>query len=560
MVVWGGLRPIAAQVVVDVLGLLGFGYATLTTITTTTTTHDDEKQRTPAITNNTKNAVVLVTTAVSTVLMSGNWTNRWTVIFPMIPLVVLQGLRRWNISNHHAWIRGTIAIGSVLLILLAGVCSVLFPAVELPPTPNSLYNVGVVDVFLPVHFQHSTTLEDAQDVCPKTQDHVTARIFYPTLEKNEGGGGIPYLKPETSIAFCEETMKYGAPPPLQTYDWMLHQWRLTQIDAKKHAQPLGGTTTSTLTTKTTKLPLIFHSHGLGGNSEMYSYQTRSLAAKGYVVVVLDHSDGSAPVVARKDGTVLLRNERIWNDWRAGGEEGAYKRSRRAMTEYRAQELLAAVESVVGLNAENIPELHNVGLSFVDRLNTEEVHYMGHSFGGAAAFHAARQRPPTSVIAHEPALDWMPDATRGSLFALEKLNESATNYTYWTVVQPPDNSNHTTTTTTVTDEDPLTMVSSVHDTEMLVLFSHEWESKQLGGVHVLKDIYQRGLLGPKGGVSQVAVIAGAHHNEFSDTSMLTPTWLGRATGLTGKRSPLETAHEIHTRTMDFLQAVRERQTQ
>jgi hypothetical protein len=104
--------------------------------------------------------------------------------------------------------------------------------------------------------------------------------------------------------------KHGAPPPLQTYDWMLHQWRLTQIDAKKHAQPLGGTTTTTataLTTTTTntkntdtkdmKWPLIFHSHGLGGNSEMYSYQTRSLAANGYVVVVIDHSDnGSAPVV------------------------------------------------------------------------------------------------------------------------------------------------------------------------------------------------------------------------------------------------------------------------
>jgi pimeloyl-ACP methyl ester carboxylesterase len=175
---------------------------------------------------------------------------------------------------------------------------------------------------------------------------------------------------------------------------------------------------------------------------------------------------------------------------------------------------------------------------VGKLDVDEIHYMGHSFGGATSLHAARQRPPTSIIAHEPATEWIPDATRGSLFDLERLQKSPTNYTVWTVNN--------------TDLDDT--LPSVHDLDMLVLFSHEWDTKQWGGVDVLKDLQERGLFGS--GASRVQVIDGAHHSEFSDTCMLTPTWLARGVGITGSRSPLDTAQEIHALTLDFLHAVRQ----
>jgi len=278
MVLWGGLRPIAAQVAADVLGLLGFSYVTLCKTSR-------------------QNVAVLLIVASFMVVVSGNWTNRWTIIFPMIPLIFLQLLRCF--LKRKSFLSRIVGLLSIILILLSGLLSVLFPAVELPPLESPApFNVGVVDVFLPANLQYSTSIPDAQHVCPTEQDHVTVRIFYPT---QDDAGSIPYLKPETSEIFCEETMRHGAPPPLRQYSWMIHNWRLTQLEARQHARPLQDARPS---------PMIMFSPGLGGNVEMYSYQTRALAAHGYVVVVVDHSDGSAPVVLRKDGTVVRRNETV----------------------------------------------------------------------------------------------------------------------------------------------------------------------------------------------------------------------------------------------------------
>ncbi len=505
MVIWGGLRPISWQIIVDVLALFGFSFSAF---------------RRPSKSN----AAFLLVTFLLTILLSGNLTNRWTIIFPMTPFMLLQTLR---LMTCKKWIHRIIFVLSALLIIVSGVFSVLFPAVELPPLHDAPYNVGVVDLFLPVAFEYKTIIDDAKFVCPVGQDHVSVRILYPTLDEP---GFVPYLRPDTSDAFCDETMIAGAPPPLKGFGWMLHTWKLIQTKAKKYAQPLD---------LASGLPIIAFSHGLGGNADLYAFQTTALASHGYVVVVVDHSDGSAPVVPRKNGSPLLRNDSHVAIHEIEGRISLFRSHRRTMTEYRADELLATVQGIVGLNENNIVELERHNVSFIGKLNVNEIHYMGHSFGGATSFHAARKRPPTSVIAHEPACDWIPDGTRASLFNSERLAESQVDYTYWKVDAKDD------------------LSASVHDHDMLILYSSEWQKKKWGGVDALLDMYERGRFGPPGGVSKVAVIAGAHHNEFSDTCMLTPLWLARATGLTGERNPLDTALEIHEHTISFLKAISSR---
>lgn len=492
------------------------------------------------------NTSLMLTGSCLAIAVSGNLTNRWTIIFPMIPLVMLQCLR---MGVSRKWISALIFVLSLLLILASAILSILFPAVELPPiissAGNELFNVGMVDLYLPIDLKFSSPIPNTEFCCPKEQDHATVRILYPTLEPAQS---IPYLRPQTSAAYCEENMKHSAPPLLRPYSWMIHTWRLIEVRGRHHAQPLIATTSSDKNSNGglgggVGWPIVFFSHGLGGNAEMYSYQTQALARNGYVVVVIDHTDGSAPVVSRRDGTLLRRNDTIVQYWMDGRKDD-YRSLRKAMVAYRAQELLAVVESTLKLNEENLHDLHSVGLDFRGLLNTNDVHYMGHSFGGATSLHAATQRPPTSVIAHDPAVDWMPQSSQSSFFDLKRLEDSKTNHTYWTSNSHPNSSD--------TNSPP---VLSLHDTtELLVLFSHEWYANGWSGVEIVKDMADRNVLGREGGVSRFGIIDQAHHQEFSDACMITPLWLAREVGLTGPRNPLETAQEIHFETLSFLRAL------
>jgi hypothetical protein len=172
------------------------------------------------------------------ILLSGNLTNQWTIMFPMIPFLVLQ-LLCWVVGSKNkyyiSWILGSL---SILLILIVGALLILFPAIKYPPLESSKYNVSVVHLFLPMNnLQYLTNIEEDVHgfVCPSKQDHLMVQIVYPTLEE---GSSMPYLRPETSQANCEETLRYGATPTLQKLSWMVHKWRLTQLEAKEHAQPL----------------------------------------------------------------------------------------------------------------------------------------------------------------------------------------------------------------------------------------------------------------------------------------------------------------------------------
>jgi pimeloyl-ACP methyl ester carboxylesterase len=518
MVLWGGLRPIVSQNVVDAVTLLAIG---------------------KVITNkpSTQGWCLMGAAAGLTIAVSGNLTNRWTVIFPMMPLLLLQTLRFCISADKHKWILRILNGFCVLLIFASLILSILFPAVELAPLSYyGNYNVGVVDLYLPVKLQFNSPFPHTQHVVPSTQDHATVRVLYPTLEKPTW---IPYLRPHTSEVYCEENMKHSAPPPLRPYSWMIHNWRLIRVPAKHHA-PLAPLNTAD------GLPVVFFSHGLGGNAEMYTYQTHALAAHGYMVVVLDHTDGSAPVVARKDGDLLRRNETILELWLSGNKDD-YRLSRQTMTIYRAQELLAVVESILQLNHGNLPELEEVGMDFRNKMNVAEVHYMGHSFGGATALHAAKERPPRSVLVYDPASDWMPTESRLSLFDMARLKESTTNHSYWTRGDVDGS---------ISTLDDGEKKETIHDTtQLFVLFSDQWYSKKWGGSDVLKDMYDRNVLGPRGGVSKLGVIDGAYHQEFSDVCMLTPLWIAREVGITGPRNPLDTAREIHRETLSFLKELR-----
>ena len=385
----GGLRPIPSRLALDVATI-----ASLTFCSFTEPNHFNHVLLGLA-------AVVTVTTA--------SLTHRWTISFPLVPFLALQALRRLDLGS--GWIGLAIGALSALFILLSTALSILFPAVELQPVKGK-YNVGIIDLHLPVDFSESRRRGSLLGT--QHQDEITARILYPTDEEPED---LPYLDPESAPLLCDELMKAGAPGPLKSLGWMLHTWRLTHIRAKRNAQP---------SNHLAQYPLAVYSHGLTGIAAIYSYQALNLAASGTVVLMVDHTDRSAVATRRRDSTHLLYDPKPVT---MKGKEEEYVRKRRAQTQHRVEECLSALSCLKSLNHGNIPDLASVGVSFVGKLDTTDVTLMGHSFGGCTVLSAAAQRPDlvSAVVAHEPAIDWMPDSARRALFSADRMEQLGTPY-------------------------------------------------------------------------------------------------------------------------------------
>ena len=411
---WGGLRPIAGQVVLDILALIGFGALAVAKPQVSKLKSCQPSSAMAVVTSKTKTDSIasasfvllsflglLMATLLALVCGSGGkFTNRWTIVFPMIPFIGLQALRQMillfvtttstttstittatdsvlsiiekkrtkedddrnsnsnskpssafasafasaqqNPSRIRIKIRAialvVLGTASGLLLLLAALLTILFPAVELPlPELSHVYDVGIVDLFLPKIKWTNASLamfpDTAFDPNVYHNDHFAIRILYPAAteeEENddekwaalESGGWsvgslfatkprswIPYLRPHLSDAFNEVNMQQGAPPPLKKFGWFTHYWNLIQLPAKYHAPLLqDDKDKDTSKSKSLMLPMVFYSPGLGGSSETYSYQTLSLAARGFVVVVLEHGDGSLAILPRKDGSVFRRSD------------------------------------------------------------------------------------------------------------------------------------------------------------------------------------------------------------------------------------------------------------
>jgi platelet-activating factor acetylhydrolase len=297
-------------------------------------------------------------------------------------------------------------------------------------------------------------------------------------------------------------------------------------------------------TKGELLPVIIYSHGLGGHADIYSYQTHTLAAQGYVVLTLTHADGSSPFLVYPDGTKREYDYEPQRLEKAHGYTPQVVQMRRNQTEIRVQEVLAAMEAIHRWNVEDVHAdvSGTVRLSVKGRLDLKLTTLMGHSWGAATALTVAHRYPELvhTVIAHEPAIDWSHPKAVASLFAQSRI----ANLTMASLYRKDLFGNPS------PDDD------SVHSSaNIFFLFSHEWLRKGWAMIPLLLEMQEAKRLGGENTFMHVDSVEDAHHNEFSDTAMLTPVWLGRAIGLTGRRSPLLTAKDVAQKTQTFLQRIR-----
>ncbi|KAL0275689.1 UNVERIFIED_CONTAM: hypothetical protein PYX00_003477 [Menopon gallinae] len=139
-----------------------------------------------------------------------------------------------------------------------------------------------------------------------------------------------------------------------------------------------------------KLKAVVFSHGLGGTRFLYTNICCELASYGFVVIALEHRDGSASMTYYYDSEQKkLKNDPTWfkvQRVHVGGPEHFPKR--KSQVEKRSSECKRALDILENLN--NGVDIGNIldddfdFKQFKDNIDFSKTIMMGHSFGGATA--------------------------------------------------------------------------------------------------------------------------------------------------------------------------------
>ncbi|KAJ3065726.1 Platelet-activating factor acetylhydrolase [Podochytrium sp. JEL0797] len=241
-----------------------------------------------------------------------------------------------------------------------------------------------------------------------------------------------------------------------------------------------------------KIPVIVFSHGMAATQTMYSQLVGTLAARGFLVLAVEHRDGSACVSARNAYTETIPHipEPPQTPEAIQFRAGQLKHRVQELNEgFRLLETLNKGESIDNLLGNAVPELQG-------RLDLENCVVMGHSFGGATVLCALQEErhPFASGIALDP---WM--------FAVDSTKPIST---------------------------PLLSIQceTFHTKSTLEKLHRLWHTSTASPVN------------------QFAVVKNTQHNAFSDISLLLPQslrWVAQG-GFLASRCVLETYDCLHMR--------------
>eukprot|EP00559_Dactyliosolen_fragilissimus_P002338 CAMPEP_0184859826 /NCGR_PEP_ID=MMETSP0580-20130426/4805_1 /TAXON_ID=1118495 /ORGANISM="Dactyliosolen fragilissimus" /LENGTH=620 /DNA_ID=CAMNT_0027356671 /DNA_START=56 /DNA_END=1918 /DNA_ORIENTATION=+ len=535
---------------------------------------------------------LLASSCLLTLGAPGHPLDRWTISLPQCSFVLLQIFHRTIVTYYSEteiadilflnWVDRLTLVSSLVCIFLAAVLSFLFQPVELPPidflengnnisektgSKKQIYPIGTARLHIPIR----NTSES------KISKSIPVRILYPISETQGGKSGsqrTPYLPPSISLKLCEAHMKLAPPPFNNMAPFMLNQWRLITIPAKENAMPLNITSSDEKDDVNQgkdvnkKNRLVIFSHGLTGCASTYSYTCMSLASAGYLVVQIEHGDGSSIGYENAEGSFVEYETKIHEMSLIKGRKPESVRCRRERCNFRANEFISVTESL--LMWDQLKEVHNmkndhvlnqVMHKFTNSIDRSFVIAAGHSFGGGTALASASKRPDLykAVVAHDAAADWMPDFARRDLMRPEKLIKSGCEYDGgeggWSTPAKIENPQNEKKKSDITIQDDtnlygknVTDKSSLHDLPLQFQWSRDWLNKGWAISKQIKKMHEADVLGCKN--SDVCVVT-EQHSEFSDVCMLTPLWLARSTGLTGPRNPIETAREVAKRSIEFL---------
>lgn len=248
--------------------------------------------------------------------------------------------------------RGLKVIAGLLCFILLGITAILsyaLPVFELPK-PTGSYDVGIKYIHLVDENRNDPFLDKAAK-----KRELMVKVYYPgNMESSKKFDGYFHNSSELIKGF---TAGYGMP------NFLFSHLKIVKTNSKIDLQ---------LPDKEQSYPVVLFSHGAGTTMEVQTSQCEDLASHGYIVVAIDHTYVSGAtvfpdrVVSNKEATTFFKADE----------------SLEIITQIMADDSKFVIEYLSEMNEGKIDSI------FRGKINLDEIGAIGHSLGGAVAYHLA----------------------------------------------------------------------------------------------------------------------------------------------------------------------------